>query len=362
METKNHIILKDLVLFSLFLLTVYIFFKIEDVIFLFFAAFIISSAANPLITKLSKKFSRRISVLIFCLSAFLIFLVLFIPLFNLFINQLTSFLNQIPNYWSKIELIVIDLTSNQGQNTLVSILKKLGLTNWITVIKGMGIFPSISQFLTYISNIGENFIQTSLIFTKGLATSFIFIFSVMMISFLMLIDKDKIKNKLLMLLPKHLQDDAKDITAIIAKKVGGYVTGQIINMINLGTILFIILSILHVDYSIILAFIAGALDIIPVVGATLSVLTIAIVVLAQNPSLVVGAVLAYLITNWALDNFVKPFVFSKFLDLHPLILIFSFLICAIIFGFKGLIFAAPIAATFSVLVDEIYIKRIIKNS
>jgi predicted PurR-regulated permease PerM len=233
--------------------------------------------------------------------------------------------------------------------------------SWIKIAQNMGIFPSISQFLTSISGIGENFIETSVTFTRGFVTSIFFIVSVILISFIMLIDKNTIQNKLIKLFPAKLHDDTKEITSIISKRVGGYVAGQLINMINLGTILFISLSILRIDYAIILAVIAAAMDIIPVVGATITVAIITIVVLAQNPSLVIGALAAFMITNWTLDNFVKPFVFSKFLDIHPLVLIFSFLINSILFGFKGLLLAAPIAATFCVLVDEIYVKRINKE-
>lgn len=346
----------------MFILTAYVFFRIQDVVFLFFAAFIISSAANPLIKRLSQKLPREVSVIIFYLSVFLIFLLLFLPLLNLFINQLVAFLNHIPVYWSKIEALFVDLNTHQDHSVIISFFNKIGLKSWIKFIKNMGLFPNISQFLTSFSSIGQNFIETSLIFTKGFITAIFFIVSAILVSFIMLIDKNRITNNMIKFFPAEIQSEAKEITAIIARKVGGYVAGQIINMINLGTILFIILSILRVDYAIILAVVAAFMDIIPVVGATITVCTIALIVLAQNPALVISAVAAFLITNWTLDNFVKPFVFSRFLDIHPLVLIFSFLINSILFGFKGLLFAAPIAATFCVLIDEIYIKRINKTA
>lgn len=58
------------------------------------------------------------------------------------------------------------------------------------------------------------------------------------------------------------------------------------------------------------------------------------------------------------NNFVRPLVFGKFLDLHPIIIIFAFLIAAQFLGVWGVILSPAIAALLLTLFDELYLKTI----
>ena len=54
-------------------------------------------------------------------------------------------------------------------------------------------------------------------------------------------------------------------------------------------------------------------------------------------------------------------MFGKFLDLHPLVVIFAFLISAQFLGVWGVILSPAIAALVLTLFDELYIKTINKE-
>ena len=69
-------------------------------------------------------------------------------------------------------------------------------------------------------------------------------------------------------------------------------------------------------------------------------------------------VFVYLAAQWISNNFVRPLVFGKFLDLHPIIIIFSFLIAAQFLGVWGVILSPAIAALLLTLFDELYLKTI----
>jgi len=58
------------------------------------------------------------------------------------------------------------------------------------------------------------------------------------------------------------------------------------------------------------------------------------------------------------NNLVRPYIFGKFLDLHPLIIYLFLFITAQYLGVVGVIFAPAIAATVCVLIQELYIKNI----
>ena len=68
--------------------------------------------------------------------------------------------------------------------------------------------------------------------------------------------------------------------------------------------------------------------------------------------------MVFAITQIAENNLIRPYIFGKMLDLHPLIIYFFILITAQYLGVTGVIFAPAIAATVCVLIEELYIKSI----
>ena len=69
-------------------------------------------------------------------------------------------------------------------------------------------------------------------------------------------------------------------------------------------------------------------------------------------------IVIFAIAQIAENNLVRPYIFGKFLDLHPLIIFLALFITAQYLGVVGVIFAPAIAATVCVLIDELYIKNI----
>ena len=56
------------------------------------------------------------------------------------------------------------------------------------------------------------------------------------------------------------------------------------------------------------------------------------------------------------NNVVKPYVFGKFMDLHPIVIYIFLFVCAKYFGVIGAIFAPAIAADVCVFIEELYLK------
>ena len=106
------------------------------------------------------------------------------------------------------------------------------------------------------------------------------------------------------------------------------------------------LLILGVDYAVLLGLITGILDIIPVVGPAIA-LIICLVVSFKSGLLTLGLItVVFAIAQWSENSLVRPFVFSKFLDLHPLIIYLFLFITAQNMGVVG------------VLIEELYVKNI----
>ena len=73
------------------------------------------------------------------------------------------------------------------------------------------------------------------------------------------------------------------------------------------------------------------------------------------------AIAIFLAVQQISNNVIRPVVFGKFMDLHPLVIIFALLVGGKFGGFLGLILAPAIAAIVTVLIDELYLKTIHKS-
>jgi predicted PurR-regulated permease PerM len=132
-------------------------------------------------------------------------------------------------------------------------------------------------------------------------------------------------------------------------------------MLTVGLFTGLGLWILKINYSILLGLIAGLLDIIPIIGPTIA-LVLGITAASSNGLLsVVLTIIVYIVSQWISNQFVRPILFGKFLNLHPIVVIFSFLIAAKFLGVWGVILAPAIASLIAVLFDELYIKTINKE-
>ena len=118
------------------------------------------------------------------------------------------------------------------------------------------------------------------------------------------------------------------------------------------------LMILRVDYALLLGLITCILDVIPVVGPAIALIICLIATYKSGIGILIGVGIVFAIAQLAENNFVRPYVFGKFLNVHPLIVYLFLFITAKYLGIIGVVFAPAIAATAVVLIEEVYMKNI----
>ena len=116
------------------------------------------------------------------------------------------------------------------------------------------------------------------------------------------------------------------------------------------------LLLLKVDSAVILGCLCAVLDIVPIVGPAIALVICLAVVYKLGWSVVILTGLIFAFAQFAENNFVKPYVFGKFMDLHPIVIYIFLFVCAKYFGVVGAIFAPAIAADTCVLIEELYFK------
>ena len=133
-------------------------------------------------------------------------------------------------------------------------------------------------------------------------------------------------------------------------------TAQFLSITQVGVCVAVGLAILHVNYAVFLGFISAVMDLVPVVGPVISGVVILLVAISHGPVIAALAIGVLLLAQFIENNWAKPYFFSKYMDLHPLVVIFSFVVAAKFLGVVGVLIAPAIAAVVVTLFEEIYVK------
>lgn len=337
---KEYISVKNIIIFALILVSLKFMAQISNILMLFFASYVIACSFNPIVNKLEKKMKRPLAVSLLLFTIMLVLFIFFIPVIVLSTQQIKSMLENLPAHITVARNFLLNLNI-------------LGY-NLSSMIESSSLFESLSDF-------ASNIVNHSITATIGVAGALVNFFAFCLITYYFMLDEEHIKNSLIKLFPKKDGESVGEIAETVSKKIGGYVIAQVVTMTSVGLIFTLALLCMRVEYAVVLGLITGILDIVPVIGPAIAFLIAIAVCWHYGLPVIIGIVVAYLFAQWAENNLVRPYVFGKFLDLHPLVIFFSLLVTAKFLGVIGVIFAPAIAATICVLVDELYIKNLDKN-
>ena len=155
-----------------------------------------------------------------------------------------------------------------------------------------------------------------------------------------------------------MRERAGDILDIISKKIGGYIIALLATMACVGVIMTAGLCIFRVEYAVFLGLLTGILDIIPIVGPAIALVICLIATFESGWGAILAVLGVFAVAQLVENNFVRPYVFGKIMNIHPLMIFLFLFITAKYMGAAGVIFAPAIAATVCVLVEELYIKNL----
>lgn len=107
-----------------------------------------------------------------------------------------------------------------------------------------------------------------------------------------------------------------------------------------------------------LAVIVGFLELIPVVGPITSIALIGLAAAQQGTFAAIFLMLYALALRLSIDNLVGPFALGRAVTVHPVVVIFGFVIGAMLFGIIGLLLAVPTAACIKLILAHYYAEPI----
>lgn len=165
---------------------------------------------------------------------------------------------------------------------------------------------------------------------------------------------------LIALVPPAHRDLVRDVINGLTDTLRSYIVGQLAAMFILGGLTAIGLAAIGVPYWLTFGVFSGVAALVPVFGVLLATTLPALFVLGSaggltKAVLVIGVgILVHVVAG----NLVSPLIFSKKVDLPPVLTIMAVLIAGSLLGPLGLVVAVPLLAAIMVLVRRILIERI----
>ncbi|WP_296334311.1 AI-2E family transporter [Reyranella sp.] len=176
------------------------------------------------------------------------------------------------------------------------------------------------------------------------------------VTFYMLRDWEKVVAAIDSGLPLDHADTVRKLARESNAAIAGYVRGQALVCLCLGSIYAIGLSLAGLQFGLVIGLIAGAISFIPFVGTFVGAVMAIGMALVQFPPDWIGVVkvaAVFLFGQTMEGNVLSPKLVGDRVGLHPVWIMFALLAGGSLFGFVGILVAVPTAAVIGVIVRHL---------
>jgi predicted PurR-regulated permease PerM len=165
-------------------------------------------------------------------------------------------------------------------------------------------------------------------------------------------DPKSLVNGILRLIPRRHHQQFTRVLKACQTRLRGWIFGTGIAMIFLGAGAAFGLWILGIPSAFAFGIIAGLFEIIPYFGSIVGTFLPALVALSISPIKFVFVLILFLIMNQIDAHLIQPLVMGRQVNIHPVMVIVTFLVMGKLFGLIGVLLAVPTAAIIVTLIDE----------
>jgi predicted PurR-regulated permease PerM len=270
-------------------------------------------------------------------AALAVFTALFAAVFTLVLvtagplwDQIVEFINELPAFWDELtqKPVFQDLTSTASADEKIrNALKELaaGLPDAASALLGIagGAFGSILSLVTL------TFLALFLLMERPTITTWLFGFA-----------------------PPAIERRWSPVVEESITAVSQSLLGNVAISVVAGTFAGVSAWALGLPFPIVLAVIAGLLDLIPQVGATIASIILVAVALTESTTAAVIMLVLQLIYQQVENYIIYPIVYRQAVELSPFTTIVAVLIAGSILGVVGAILAVPFAAVIKIVTRE----------
>lgn len=177
------------------------------------------------------------------------------------------------------------------------------------------------------------------------------VFIAPLVAFYLLRDWHGIITKIDGWLPRDHAGTIRALAREADTMIAGYMRGVAMVCLTLAVFYAVALSIIGLDFGLVIGLVAGLISFIPFVGSAVGfIVSVGVAIVQFGDPVQVAITAAVFIAGQVLDgHFLTPKLVGERIRLHPVWVIFALLAGGLLYGFVGVLLAVPVAAVIGVL-------------
>lgn len=179
---------------------------------------------------------------------------------------------------------------------------------------------------------------------NNIASMVFIVFLGFVLAFWLACDYPRINDEICRVLPDDKADDYRLMVAVLSRSVGGYLRSTLINSVIQGFLAFIGFTIVGHPYAIAMGVLSGILNIIPVVGPSISAIIASLIALVYSPIMAVWTMVMAMLSQNITDNVIAPKINQSTMQVHPVLSLTALVVGSTFGGAVGMIVALPLVA------------------
>ena len=311
-----------------------LFWFLGDVLLPFLVGGAIAYFLDPVADRLERMgMSRAAATTLISVVALLLVILLVLAVIPTLVNQLTALINAAPDIARRLQQFLLERFPELADSTST-------------------IRQTLAEIGAAIQSRGAQLAQGVLTSALGVISVIVFIVVVPVVAFYLLLDWDKMIDRIDAMLPRDHAPTIRRLGREIDEVLAGFVRGQVSVCIALGTFYAVALMAAGLQFGLIVGAIAGAITFIPYVGSIIGGTLAVGLALFQfwGDWVQIGIIAAIFAAGQFIEgNILTPKLVGKSVGLHPVWLLFALSAFGSVFGFVGMLIAVPVAAAIGVL-------------
>jgi predicted PurR-regulated permease PerM len=183
-----------------------------------------------------------------------------------------------------------------------------------------------------------------------------YIMSSVFLALYIMIDRDCLRGGLFLLVPRTHHIRLSRVMLNLETIVGGYIRGQVITSAFMAIFVFVLLKSCDVSNALAIAIFAGVADVLPYIGALLSVGAAVMAAFSCGPTIIIVVFVLMLLYEEFESRVIIPKVYGRSLRLPSSVILFSLLAGSVLLGIVGALLALPVAAAMLMLIEELRVE------
>ncbi len=320
------------------------------VILPFAAGLVLAYLLDPVADRLQRMGMNRLSASLLILAVFTFgFVIVLILLVPVLAHQMAGFVERLPGYVATLRSLAAEEGGGLLSRLTGDLFDKLGLPS-----PGPG--PDIQNSIGDIVKQGVQWAAGVLKSLWSGGQALVGILSLLVVTpvvaFYLLLDWDHMVKQVDSWVPLDHRDVVRRLARDINTAIAGFLRGQSLVCLFLGLWYGLGLSMIGLNFGLLIGISSGVLSFIPYVGSLMAlVFSVGVAIVQGWPSwsLVLMALTVVGSGQFLEGNILTPRLVGQSVGLHPVWLMFALLAAGSLFGFTGLILAVPVAAAIGVL-------------